>query len=121
MQLFDVSTCEILETISLWVVFKGFSHSRRRYSQRGNRAKKLSCLGDRFLIPLSVGKNSHTLHNLLKFTFLPYLGVSKTPYLGSEVMNLYLQLRLRNCFFCFGNLWLARQDGASRDQLSWSD
>ena len=31
MQLFHVSACGLLETISLWLVFKDFSHSGRRY------------------------------------------------------------------------------------------
>ena len=31
MQLLDVSTCGLLQTISLWLVFKDFSHSGRRY------------------------------------------------------------------------------------------
>ena len=31
MQQFDVCTCEILESISLWLVFKDFSHSGRCY------------------------------------------------------------------------------------------
>ena len=63
------------------------------YCQRGNRAKKRSCLGGRFKIPRNVGKNSQILRNPLKFAFWPYLGVSKTPYLGSDVIILYLQLR----------------------------
>ena len=49
-----------------------------------------------FIISRSVGKNSQILRNPLKFAFWPYLGVIKTPYLGSDVMILYLQLVARN-------------------------
>ena len=44
------------------------------YCQRGNRAKKRSCLGGRFKIPRNVGKNSQILRNPLKFAFLTIFG-----------------------------------------------
>ena len=42
-------------------------------------------------MPQNVGKNSQILRNPLKFAFLTIFGC-KTPYLGSDVMVLYLQL-----------------------------
>ena len=59
----------------------------------GNLACLFGCLGGRFIISRNVGKNPQILRNPQKFAFWPYLGVSKTPYLGNDVMILYLQLR----------------------------
>ena len=50
-----------------------------------------------YITPRNVGKNSQILRNPPKFAFFPYLGVSKTPYLGSDIMVLYLQHVVRNC------------------------
>ena len=62
------------------------SRASRPSCQRGNRAKKRGCLGERIITPPNVGKNSQILRNPLKIAFWPYLGVSKTPYLGwSEI------------------------------------
>ena len=65
------------------------------YCQQGNRAKKRCWLGARIITPRNVGKNSQILRNPLKFAFLTIFGC-KTPYLGSDVMVLYLQLVIRN-------------------------
>ena len=50
----------------------------------------------RNITPRNVGKNSQILRNPLKFAFLTIFGCKKTPYLGSDVMVLYLQLVVRN-------------------------
>ena len=61
--------------------------------QRGNRAKKRGWVGGRIITPRKVGKNSQILRNPLKYAFLT---ISKTPYLGTDVMVLYLQLVVRD-------------------------
>ena len=63
--------------------------------QRGNRAKKRGFLGGRIITPRNVGKNSQILRNPLKFAFLTIFGC-KIPYLGGDVIVLFLQLVVRN-------------------------
>ena len=76
-------------------IFPWQSQASRPSCQRGNRAKKRGCLGGRIITPRNVGKNSQILCNPLKFAFLTIFGC-KTPYLGSDVMVLYLQLMVQD-------------------------
>ena len=90
-------------------------HIDKLNCQRSNWAQKRGWLGGRIITPRNVGKNSQILRNPLKLAFWPYLSVSKrTPYLGGDVMVLYLQLVVRNwviqcaavrCLFRGPNRW----------------